>query len=429
MATGAQTWSTAAASNNSADGAVNWAEGMAPSAVNNSARAEMASAAMYIKDNNGSLLTTGTTAAYTVTSKQGSTAATDGYTIAVNFHATNDTSATLNVDSIGAKNLQQISGTNVSGGEFRGGTTHRFRYSSSSTAWVEVSPTLLRDLTAGTILGNGSTSAAAPTELTIGAGLVATTSSISAPAFPPSAAFKNLSIKVTGNSSATIAADFVTLATSGSSVFSTLPVASNINLGANGADGLDSGSLDAKTWYAVYAIATATSTAAQGLASTSFSTPTMPSTGYIYKARIGAIVTSSSTAGTLMGTWQYGRRAQYVPGLAATSHVPILSTGTAGNTTTPTWSTVSTTNYVPSTSSRIFGNAGVSNNGTGSALVAPSTNYGGITTTSNPSPVMVVTVSQTMFVPFDFMLESSNINYASGGVGGIVSCLGWEDNL
>src|SRR5690348_10955309 len=114
MATGAQTWSTNAASNNSADGSVNWSEGQAPSSVNNSARAEMASFAMWREDNSGTLLTSGSTTAYTVSSKQVSTAVADGHTIAVNFHATNDSAATLNVDSIGAKQLQMVAGTNLS---------------------------------------------------------------------------------------------------------------------------------------------------------------------------------------------------------------------------------------------------------------------------------------------------------------------------
>src|SRR5512143_1165313 len=136
MPTGAQVWSTAAASNNSIDTSVNWAEGMAPSAVNDSARAEMASVAMWIKDNNGTLATSGTTAAYTVTSKQVSTAVTNGYTVAVCFHATNDSAATLNVDGTGAKALQLYNGTAVSGGEFAAGSIHRFTYVTSSTAWV-----------------------------------------------------------------------------------------------------------------------------------------------------------------------------------------------------------------------------------------------------------------------------------------------------
>src|SRR4051812_49651334 len=58
MATsGVPLWSTTAASNATADPAVNWAEGMAPSAVNDSARAMMASVAKWRDDLYG--LTTG----------------------------------------------------------------------------------------------------------------------------------------------------------------------------------------------------------------------------------------------------------------------------------------------------------------------------------------------------------------------------------
>ena len=55
MATaGVPLWSTTAASNANADPAVNWAEGMAPSAVNDSARATMASVAKWRDDLYGS---------------------------------------------------------------------------------------------------------------------------------------------------------------------------------------------------------------------------------------------------------------------------------------------------------------------------------------------------------------------------------------
>src|SRR5689334_13422043 len=113
MSTGVQVWSTTASANSTADTNINWAEGMAPSQVNDSARAEMASVALWRNDNNGTLNTTGTTAAYTVTSNQVAGALTDGYTLVVKFHATNDSSATLNQDGLGAKNLQVIAGTNV----------------------------------------------------------------------------------------------------------------------------------------------------------------------------------------------------------------------------------------------------------------------------------------------------------------------------
>ena len=63
MATGAQVWSTTAGSNNSIDSAVNWAEGQAPSSVNDSARGMMASVASFRDDNSGVLATTGSSVA------------------------------------------------------------------------------------------------------------------------------------------------------------------------------------------------------------------------------------------------------------------------------------------------------------------------------------------------------------------------------
>ena len=136
MATGAQTWSTSAASNNSADSSVNWAEGMAPSAVNNSARAEMASMAMWLGDNSGVLASSGSSSAYTITSKQVSTALVDGYTIAARMHVANNASATLNVDGVGAKAIHLYAGTPVAGGEFLAGSIQHFTYNSASTCWV-----------------------------------------------------------------------------------------------------------------------------------------------------------------------------------------------------------------------------------------------------------------------------------------------------
>src|SRR6185312_11002381 len=61
-------WSRTASNNATADSSVNWAEGQAPSSVNDSARAQMASAAKWRDDLNGSITTGGSSTAYTVTS-------------------------------------------------------------------------------------------------------------------------------------------------------------------------------------------------------------------------------------------------------------------------------------------------------------------------------------------------------------------------
>src|SRR6478735_5432956 len=97
MATaGLPLWSTTAASNSSADPAVNFAEGMAPSAVNDSARALMASVAKWRDDLYG-VTTGGSSTAYTVAT--GSTFATaaamSGVVFTIIPHTTSGASPTL----------------------------------------------------------------------------------------------------------------------------------------------------------------------------------------------------------------------------------------------------------------------------------------------------------------------------------------------
>ncbi len=136
MATGVQAWSKTAASNATADSAVNWAEGMAPSAVNDSARAEMASVAKWRDDLNGSLTTAGNSTAYTLTSNQGLTA-TAGSVIAFAPHATNDATVTIAVDSIGAKPLRSAPGVELPAGVLILGTPYTATYyASNSGEWI-----------------------------------------------------------------------------------------------------------------------------------------------------------------------------------------------------------------------------------------------------------------------------------------------------
>src|SRR5882757_7545244 len=60
-------WSKTPVNNATADSTVNWAEGMAPSAVNDSARAEMAAVAKWRDDISGTLTTRGSTTVYSLT--------------------------------------------------------------------------------------------------------------------------------------------------------------------------------------------------------------------------------------------------------------------------------------------------------------------------------------------------------------------------
>lgn len=126
-------WSRVAATNSSADATVNWAEGMAPSAVNDSARAMMASTAAFRDDIAGAIATGGTSTAYTVTSYQvfDSLSHLNGQVIAFTPHATNGATVTLNVDSLGAKPLRSAPSVELVAGTLVQGTPYTALYNGS----------------------------------------------------------------------------------------------------------------------------------------------------------------------------------------------------------------------------------------------------------------------------------------------------------
>src|ERR1700742_4577790 len=105
-------WSRTASSNANADASINWAEGMAPSAVNDSARAMMAAAAKYRDDVAATVTTSGTSSAYSFASNQlfDTLAHLHGAMVAFVAHATNGSPVTLNVDGLGAKPLRSAPG-------------------------------------------------------------------------------------------------------------------------------------------------------------------------------------------------------------------------------------------------------------------------------------------------------------------------------
>lgn len=143
MATaGLPLWSTTAASNATADPAVNMAEGMAPSALNDSIRALMASVAKARDDWYG-ITTGGTSTAYTITT--GSTFATAAAMSGVIFtiipNATNGAAPTLAVDGLTARAINQSTGVAVATGELISGTPYLVKYVHASTEFILIGRT------------------------------------------------------------------------------------------------------------------------------------------------------------------------------------------------------------------------------------------------------------------------------------------------
>ena len=128
-------WSQTAASNNTADSTINWREGQAPSTVNNSSRAMMAAIAKYRDDQSGILNSGGSSTAYTATSNETYTSLSDGITITLRMHTANGASATLNVDSLGAKAINIYSSTALPSATLNSGGIYRFTYDSADDVW------------------------------------------------------------------------------------------------------------------------------------------------------------------------------------------------------------------------------------------------------------------------------------------------------
>lgn len=130
-------WSRTAASNSTADSTVNWQEGQAPSSINDSARAMMASTAAFRDDIAGAIATSGTSTAYTVSSYQvfDSLSHLGGQIIAFTPHTTNGATVTLNVDGLGAKPLRSAPNVELTAGVLVQGTPYAALYNASDAAF------------------------------------------------------------------------------------------------------------------------------------------------------------------------------------------------------------------------------------------------------------------------------------------------------
>lgn len=129
-------WSTTASNNGTADSSINWAEGMARAAVNDSARSMMAAHAKDRNLKNGSITTGGSANAQTITSGMSFTANPTGMVVRVKNGFTNTATMTLQLDSATALTVKNMYGAALSGREVVAGAYST--YVCDGTNWILV---------------------------------------------------------------------------------------------------------------------------------------------------------------------------------------------------------------------------------------------------------------------------------------------------
>lgn len=148
MAANIYDWSVIAANNSNSDSDMTWAEGQAPSTVNNSARVVVQRVKQLLVDIGGSIAAGGTANGLTVTANAAFTAYADGQILSFRATASNSAAATLNVNGIGAKAIRKMDSTGevaLAGGEILNTGIYVVQYSAAMNgaagAWLLLNPT------------------------------------------------------------------------------------------------------------------------------------------------------------------------------------------------------------------------------------------------------------------------------------------------
>lgn len=129
-------WSLVAANNATADPSINYSEGMAPSALNDSARAMMSVIAAWRNDISAVNTTTGTSTAYALATSEGVTSTpSNGQMISFVAHVTNGASPTLQADG-GTTYPLWLNGATIPAGTLVSGSPYRVAFSVSNSAWL-----------------------------------------------------------------------------------------------------------------------------------------------------------------------------------------------------------------------------------------------------------------------------------------------------
>lgn len=190
----------------------------------------------------------------------------------------------------------------------------------------------------------------------------------------------------------------------------------SIDCTVTGANGFDVGTIPASGAVAVWLISNGTTVA--GLASLSFTNPTLPP-GYSFKKRIGAMMVPS--ASKFYRSLQLGRQARYTPVSATnTAVLPVMSSGNIGGS-----AFILLGPFVPPTASRIFMNVYGQFISGNSLSVSPNNAY------TNPDlPFLVFPAAAiTIASQIELLIETTSILINNNFAANQLNCYGWEDNI
>lgn len=155
-------WSLAAASNANADSDINWAEGQAPSTVNNSARFMMQRLKEFVSDLGAITAVGGSANVLTFSAKSSFSTYSDGIRLAFRAAADNTGAVTLNANAAGAKPVVKFTldgETTLGAGEIQAGGIYEVIYSATlngaAGGWLLLNPTQ-QQITPGIMAPHGS---------------------------------------------------------------------------------------------------------------------------------------------------------------------------------------------------------------------------------------------------------------------------------
>lgn len=318
---------SATVSSNNSSPPAGFPEDQAPSLVDDQFRAEMAYQTEFVH----SVAAAGTADALTVTYTNVPASLTDGMEIhvrAANANAT--TTPTINVNSLGAKTITKAGGSALLAGDIAGANHELIlRYNSSASHFELLNPATATStlpvagggtgdtsLTAYAVLCGGTTSTGAVQSIAgVGtSGQVLTSNGASAlPTFQAATGGisnpSGLNVKITRltTTSLTVTYDQVSEATAlGGNYYPSFSGNFTLNGGATGANGLDTGTLSASSYYAIYAITKGDGSTFAVLA---YKLGTLAT---IYP---GANMPSGYTASALLGIWPTNASAQFSNGI------------------------------------------------------------------------------------------------------------------